>query len=266
MLPVRSLTLPPATHTNVWMPGRERFAIVDPGCHDEAEIARLLRVVERRAETGTPAAVVLTHEHADHHAGAAAVARALQLPLLGHADALDRVGATDLETRAIGDGDRIELGDVALQVHATPGHSPAHLSFRVEGRPVLISGDLLSGISTILVIPFEGHMGDYLNSLRRMSEIGVKVLLPGHGPPSPAAKLPELVAHREAREARIVAALEETGDLGALAVAAYIDQPGLPAALIEGQSLSHLLQLEREGRARRVDGDVRRWESGSPTI
>ena len=47
MLPLRTLTMPPATHTNVWMPGGGSFVVIDPGSADGDEIERLLEVVER---------------------------------------------------------------------------------------------------------------------------------------------------------------------------------------------------------------------------
>ena len=37
-LPLRTRTLPPASCTNVWMPGGNRFVVIDPGSEDTAEI------------------------------------------------------------------------------------------------------------------------------------------------------------------------------------------------------------------------------------
>src|SRR5262249_38922261 len=41
-VPVRTRTLPPASCTNVWMPGGRRFVVVDPGSADRAEIERVV--------------------------------------------------------------------------------------------------------------------------------------------------------------------------------------------------------------------------------
>ena len=52
--------------------------VLDPGSGDREEIDRLLRQVEaRRADGASPSAVVLTHHHGDHVAGARTVAEAL---------------------------------------------------------------------------------------------------------------------------------------------------------------------------------------------
>ena len=57
--------------------------------------------------------------------------------------------------------------------------------------------------------------------------------------------------------------LEQVGpggaDLAAIARAAYREVPELPPALIELQTLAHLIELERRGVVR-LDGDKRRWE------
>ena len=72
MLPVHTDTLPPATHTNVYLPWAERFAVIDPGSDRPDEVRRLLKVIGRlREDTGaTPAGVLLTHHHQDHVSGA----------------------------------------------------------------------------------------------------------------------------------------------------------------------------------------------------
>ena len=47
--------------------------------------------------------------------------------------------------------------------------------------------------------------------------------------------------------------------LGEIAAGAYADLPQMPAVLTRGQTLSHLLLLERNGRVRREDPDGSRW-------
>ena len=112
MMPVRTATLPPATHTNVWLPGSRRFAIVDPGSDDSEEVEKLLRVVARRARGGdSPCAVVLTHHHGDHVAGAAIVAGRLDLPIRAHESVLDGLDAPPGSTmEPIADGEVLDLG------------------------------------------------------------------------------------------------------------------------------------------------------------
>src|SRR5262245_60100835 len=151
-LPRRTRTLPPASCTNVWMPGGNRFVVVDPGSEDTAELKALLAVVRKREATGSvPAAVVLTHHHRDHVGGAVAVARALAVPVWAHAETLARLPLGDLPRRTIEDREVLDLDGLSLLALHTPGHAPGHLAFFEERHGALIAGDLVSGLSTILV-------------------------------------------------------------------------------------------------------------------
>ena len=256
VLPVRTRTLPPASCTNVWMPGGRRFVVIDPGCGEREEIARLLSVIAKRAATGaTVEAVVLSHHHRDHVTGAGAVAAALGVPVLAHEETLARIPALPREvvTRPLADGDTLDLDGMSLTAIHTPGHAPGHLAFFDALRRVLIAGDLVSGLSTILVGFAESDMDDYLDALRRVSELGPDTVLPSHGPPLPGKSLAATIAHRGVREAKVLAALADGTPhaLHAIAEAAYADTPEAPSFLREMQTRSHLARLIRQGRVAR---------------
>jgi glyoxylase-like metal-dependent hydrolase (beta-lactamase superfamily II)/8-oxo-dGTP pyrophosphatase MutT (NUDIX family) len=262
VFPVRSRTLPPASCTNVWMPGGRRFIVIDPGSDDPEEMARLLAVVAKRTASGSSVgAVVLTHQHRDHAQGAGPVAASLGVPVVAHAETLSRIPKlpAGVATRALGDGELLDLAGMTLTSLHTPGHAPGHLAFfDAEGR-VLISGDLVSGLSTILVGSAEGDMDDYLASLRRVVALDPKTVLPSHGPPLPGGALAATIAHREAREARVLAVLADgTGrPLTSIAEAAYADAPEALPFLQELQTRAHLARLIRLGRVEKA-GDTYR--------
>ena len=259
--PLRTETLPPATHTNAWMPGGRSFAVVDPGACDPAEVRRLHEIVARRRGLGqNPAVVLLTHHHHDHAAGAAAAARALGVPLRAHPATLDALTLRGPGVAPIDDGESIDLDGLMLRAVHTPGHAAGHLAFVVVGRDELIAGDLASSLSTILIDPEGGDMGAYLASLARVAQLGCRTLLPGHGAPLPARAIPELIEHRRERERRVLSAMASEGStLGSIARGAYDDVPEAPAALSERQTLAHLIDLERRGRVRRDGTTEDRW-------
>jgi glyoxylase-like metal-dependent hydrolase (beta-lactamase superfamily II)/8-oxo-dGTP pyrophosphatase MutT (NUDIX family) len=267
MLPVRTATLPPATHTNVWMPGMRRFVIVDPGSPDEVELGRLLEVVARRRDLGeTPAAVLLTHHHRDHTAGAVRLARILGLPIRAEARCLQTLaaGRDGPALEPLSGGDELDLAGLRLRAVATPGHARDHLAFHVPERRLLLGGDLVSGLSTILIDPDHGDMEQYLASLALAQALGCDTILPGHGPPLPASHLATVIDHRRQREARLRAELgRHPVELADLARAVYADTPGLPARLTERQTLSHLVALEKRGEVWREDAAGSRWRSGA---
>ena len=90
---------------------------------------------------------------------------------------------------------------------ALPGHAPDHLVF-LAGR-VAFTGDAVLGEGSVFVAPGPGSLAGYLAGLARLRVLAPELLCPGHGPvvTDPAARLDELVAHREERERRLLAAL-----------------------------------------------------------
>ena len=219
-------------------------------------------MIERRRACGQELeAVLLTHEHQDHVSGALELCAAMKIPLRAHPLVLAAEPLAAFPNReALSDGAPIMLGGMTLRVHYTPGHSRGHIAYEIVERRELIAGDLISGISTILVEPETGSMGDYLDSLERMHANGYRTLFPGHGPPLPGKAFGRLIQHRRNRETTLLEQIGRTPvALSEMARAAYSDVPQMPQALIELQARAHLIDLERRGIVRRV-GDDRTWE------
>jgi len=262
VFPVRTRTLPPASCTNVWMPGGRRFVVIDPGSGEPGENARLLAVIGRRVALGDAVeAIVLSHHHRDHVSGAGAIASALGVPVFAHAETLARIPALPdgVATRSLNDGDTLDLDGMTLRAVHTPGHAPGHLAFFDAARRVLIAGDLVSGLSTILVGFADGDMDAYLDALRVASALDPRLVLPSHGPPLPGKALAATIAHREEREAGIVAVLADGAprDLATIAAAAYADTPSAPAFLREMQTRAHLARLVRRGLVEKTGDSYR---------
>jgi glyoxylase-like metal-dependent hydrolase (beta-lactamase superfamily II) len=155
----------------------------------------------------------------------------------------------------------IDVAGVGLRALHTPGHAPDHLSFVLEQERALFAGDNVLGEGTPVISPPEGNMRAYLNSLRRLAEVGAKRIYPGHFGPldDPRATLDGLIAHRLEREARILDALtDEGGTLEAIVRVAYSDVASELHALAAHSTLAHLEFLEDQGKVRR-SGRV--WEA-----
>lgn len=244
-LPLITPTLPPARHTLCFVLGHDDLLVVDPGPSDPNELQRLERVVGSRRV----AAVVLTHHHPDH-VGGLGWCREKGWPLWAHRRTGELLGL-NLD-RELAEGDRIE----DWQILHTPGHASGHLALWQSESGILLSGDLVSGISTILVPPPDGDMGEYLDSLQRCRDLQPRLVVPSHGGPfGPGNQLlGQTLQHRLEREARVVAALGQT--FAEILAQAYADVSGPPLRLAEISLLAHLQKLEREGRASRQD---ERW-------
>jgi hydroxyacylglutathione hydrolase len=177
--------------TNCWLLAPEasdEAVVVDPGFEPD-EVRSILSRAGRR-----PAAVVLTHAHADHAGSAGELAG--DLPVWVHG--LDAVAFEDPERwgpgyarelapvkdlRAFDDGDVLRAAGLRLTVIHAPGHTPGSSCFVVEGEGAVLSGDLV----------FAGTIGrsDFSNSdpeaMRRSLERFLRLpddllVLPGHGP------------------------------------------------------------------------------------
>jgi glyoxylase-like metal-dependent hydrolase (beta-lactamase superfamily II) len=144
----------------------------------------------------------------------------------------------------------------------TPGHAPGHLALFEETRGSLFAGDLVSGVSTILIDAAPGSLELYLSSLAKIRALPARTLFPAHGPPmiDPGRAIDSLLDHRREREERIVDAIR-TGatELEEIVRRAYSDTPAADPALARRQAMAHLDRLERRGMVRRAGG---RWTLG----
>ena len=262
MIPLRSDTIPPATHTNAVVVGDGDVVIVDPGTSDPEELVGLDRVVKEALQPGGRVlAVLLTHRHRDHVAGVEVVRDRYQAPVWAHHLVGDRVWLD----RELHEGETIELPGRhprRLRVLETPGHSRSHLAFHEETSSTLIAGDLVSGLGTVVIDPPEGNLRDYLASLERVRALGLRTLIPGHGPPNRGVDttLEALIRHRQMRERRVLRALEG-GPLpeDSLRDEVYSDTPGADPALALRTLRAHLEKLDAENLTRRTeDGRIER--------
>ncbi len=223
--------------TNTYLVGQKQSLIIDPGPLNEAHLNHIISA--RQTLQLTLQAVVVTHHHVDHSGGAEQLAQQLGVPLfsLGH--------PLQAETEIEVDGD-------TLVIHHTPGHIQAHICLWLAGQRLLFAGDLVAGQGTILIIPPDGDMAAYLDSLQAMQHLALAAILPGHGPviTHPHALLQEYVDHRLMREQQVLEYLNQ-GHRTAAEISAHIyaNRPeaiGIGAMQIE----AHLEKLRREGRVK----------------
>ncbi len=165
---------------NAYVVGRNQFVVVDPGDPTGDGLDRAIEVAAGRG--GRVVAIALTHADPDHAAGAEAVAEELGIPVL-----VGSSGGRHLpyETRELGDGEVIDLGDVPLRAIATPGPRPDHVAFVVGEGSEVIAGDLdgSRGARSIFGPPDEAAWERSLAALRSVAP-GAR-WLPGHGTVGP---------------------------------------------------------------------------------
>ena len=261
MFPVRTYTLPPATHTNTYLLGCERLVIVDPASPIDDEQQRLLRYIRQLQASGAqPVEIWLTHQHGDHVGGVEHLRRTLNLPVAAHRLTQQALGDALTVDRFIADGEVTHLpnGDrpAPWQALLTPGHAAGHLCFYEQERGHLLSGDNVVGLGTVVVAPPEGDMSQYLASLRHMADRPLGMLFPSHGPPIATArqKIESYIHHRCQREATILATLSQPLTPAEVVARVYnaIPPANLPLAQLIVQA--HLKKLLDENRVTLHDG------------
>jgi glyoxylase-like metal-dependent hydrolase (beta-lactamase superfamily II) len=221
--------------TNTWLlraPRSESCLVIDPGPDDPGHLRAVL------AAAGEVTEILLTHGHLDHSAGAAAL-RALTRAPVRALDPAQRLGGEGL-----GEGDVVAAAGVEVRVLATPGHTADSLCFAV-GDAVL-TGDTVLGRGTTVVAHPDGRLTDYLDSLRRLHDLGTRAVLPGHGPELPdlAAITSAYLAHREERLEQIRAALDQLGPDAAAMDVVRVVYADVDPVLWPAAELSVRAQLE----------------------
>ena len=171
--------------------GSDRALLIDPG--DEAQ--KLQGAMEQLGVE--PEAILLTHTHFDHIGAVAPLARATgaavycpreELPVLADPSAFFGAMFGPVEgweaEHAIDGGQRLQLAGFDVDVVATPGHSPDHVTFVIDGA--LFSGDVL----------FQGSIGrtdlpgcDHATLMRSIQTLLDTLpddtgVLPGHNDPT----------------------------------------------------------------------------------
>ncbi|MCR9119503.1 MAG: MBL fold metallo-hydrolase [bacterium] len=179
----------------------DEWALIDIGYEDTVDdIVELIRQLDfplSQCKT-----LIATHADVDHIQGLAKAKEILRAPVCAHPKAAEplktgdklRTFATieaqgiDLDMppvevdRLIDDGDKIQIGNVELEVWLTPGHTDSQLAFRMGD--LLFSGDNIYRDGCVGAI--DAHHGSdlpaFIESLTRIRNSDVEWLLPSHGP------------------------------------------------------------------------------------
>ncbi len=254
LAPNPSIMTGPGTNTILLGSGAEGATVIDPA-EDNPE--HLDAIVREGTKRGGIRRILITHGHHDHIGGAVPLREQLGVPI--YAFSREGVPIADEE---ITDEITFPAGNDTLRAIHTPGHRFDHLCFFLEGQRTLFAGDLIAGVGTVVIIPPEGDMQHYLDTLRRLQSLDIAEIVPAHGPiiSDPEAKIAEYIAHRLDREQQVLQALEELSPgatIPALVQQIYVDVDPRLHPVAAWTVNAHLLKLEREGRVERVEPE--RW-------
>ena len=239
----------PGTNSYVIGAGEERI-VIDPGPDDPIHLERIVAVAEGRISR-----ILCTHSHPDHSPGAATLRTMTRAPVLGRpAPQDDYQDASYAPDATLEEGEVFAVPGAHLRALHTPGHASNHVCFLVEQEGWLFTGDHLMSGSTVVILPPDGSMRLYVESLQRLRALPLSALIPGHGAvmPDPIDEIDRVIAHRLKRESKVIGALLSAGgsaSLEALVPVVYDDTPVALHGLARYSLLAHLQKLVEEGRA-----------------
>ena len=262
--PLKTETLPPATHTNCFIVGREKFIVIDAASRDETEQRKLFELIDSFIEKDFVCLeIIISHLHPDHFGGETALQSHLrdkfnlEIPISAHKITAQSLRGKVEFQKFIADEEIINLADengasFQLKAFHAPGHARGHLCFYDEAKGFLLASDNVVGAGTVVIAPPEGNMTDYLETLERMKNLpNLRFLCGSHGSAifNAKGKIEEYIAHRLERETQILEAFQN----GAETPAEIIERVyvGLKPELVKLAKKSveaHLEKLKNDGQ------------------
>ncbi|MDL2244063.1 MBL fold metallo-hydrolase [Parabacteroides sp. OttesenSCG-928-J18] len=187
------------THCYV-LNGTERCLLIDTGLG----VANILEQVEKL--TDKPITAVTTHVHYDHFGGhkyfsdfyvheaetewinggfPLTIEQVRNFLVEEPCDFPDNFDVNNyhlfkgVPSRILADNDVIELGERAIQILHTPGHSPGHICFYEKNKGYLFTGDLIYIGKLFAYFPSTDPIA-YMNSIKKLLSLSVNKVLPAH--------------------------------------------------------------------------------------
>lgn len=279
--------------------GKSRNLLVDTGFNNPECLAALTEALFELKAEPADTDVFLTHLHSDHTGNAAALeamgcriimgehdykllagenwaairARALSegmsremLRVIFDCNPATIYAPDKFHVSAVNAGDILKYGGYEFECICTPGHTPGHMCLYDRGRKLLLSGDhVLFDISPNITcwsgVP--DSLGDYLESLRRVEELEVETVLPGHrncGSVTLKERTEQLIAHHERRLGELERIIAERPGLNAYELTGLLrwrihakswdDFPPAQKWFAMGEAMAHLDYLIARGRIR----------------
>jgi glyoxylase-like metal-dependent hydrolase (beta-lactamase superfamily II) len=239
--------------TNTYLIGRDEVAILDPGPDDVLHLEVILAAAPRIRW------VLVTHTHPDHSPLVGQLAARTGAAIIGLPGSNDgRQDTAFAPDRLPSDGERLSLGQCRLRAIHTPGHASNCVCYLLEDEGLLFTGDhVLEGVTPV-ILPPDGDMSAYIDSIGKLESRRFERIAPGHGRVIEHGKetLAALRAHRLAREGKVLLSLRRLGaaTLDDLTPVVYDDVAVERHRWARLTLEAHLIKLARDGLAAHRDG------------
>ena len=201
----------------------------------------------------------ITHTHADHSPAAKVIKENIECTTYGFGPYKRKKFDTNFEEGHdlnfkpdiyLNDGEIVNGNGWSLRAIHTPGHTSNHMCYGLEEQLILFTGDHIMGWSTTVIVPPDGNMTSYIESLKKVLNYKYKIFYPTHGGPitKPRQFVNALIAHRLMRQTQIINELSKNNLTIKEMVSKFYkttDKRLWPAA--EKSILANLLSLKDKG-------------------
>ncbi len=170
------------------------------------------------------------------------------------------------------EGDKLHYGGHELEVIFTPGHTPGHSCLYDSADKLMFLGDhvLFDITPNITAWPgFENALGNYIDSLVKISSYDVEIPLPAHREVTCGMqeRINAIIEHHGVRVHEVVDVLDKYPGISANQIAGHMswnirasnnrweDFPGEQKGFAVSETVAHLEYLLERGRIRRICRD-----------
>lgn len=165
--------------------------LFDPGLHNYVDV-RIEEMKKDKLDPGKIKYIVNTHGHPDHYEGSV-LFMDKNIPIAIHKNEINFINKTgpmffemmgmeipEIKFDTLLEEGKWQVVETELEIFHTPGHSPDSISIYWPEKKILVCGDLIFQ-NSVGRTDFPGGNGELLkDSIRRMSEVDIELLLPGH--------------------------------------------------------------------------------------
>jgi len=254
--------------TGTYIIGHHDLAIIDPGPLIESHIFNLLKLLKSAKKVS----LFITHTHADHSPAAKVIKENIDCTSYGYGPYKRKKfdtnfeGGHDLTFKpdiCLNDGELVNGDGWTIRAIHTPGHTSNHMCYGLEEQLILFTGDHIMGWSTTVIVPPDGNMTSYIESLKKVLNYKYKIFYPTHGGPitKPRQFVNALIAHRLMRQTQIINELSKNNLTIKEMVSKFYkttDKRLWPAA--EKSILANLLSLKDKGVVVDEDNKKVKWK------
>ena len=192
---IKMLSVSESFTSNVYLIGQDTYLVIDTGLY-----AHYLIDAMKKSSISLESIqnIILTHSHVDHIGGLNELVEKTSADVSIHKSEANYVEEGDKEAtaaalfslplqgtpiaRKLQEGDIIRFDEFVFEVLHTPGHTCGSICLYEKEARILFSGDTVFAHGSFgrTDLPPGGNSKDLVNSLKRLADLNIDILAPGH--------------------------------------------------------------------------------------